>query len=90
MVAWATGSKGHSKAYEMQELLRRFCETCSLYDIDTTLTHQPGLKLDRPDQISRGAAMEEPRVRLRAATFEAAERRRSRPRWSSASLTGAC
>ena len=29
MVAWATGAKGHSKAAEMQELLRRLCERCA-------------------------------------------------------------
>ena len=68
-VAWATGSKGHSKAPEMQELLRRLCEGCARNAIDLSLTHQPGLKLDRPDQISRGSPMEEPRVRLRAEAY---------------------
>jgi hypothetical protein len=53
MVAWATGAKGHSKAAEMQELLRRLCERCARHEIELTLTHQPGAKLDRPDLPSR-------------------------------------
>ena len=69
MVAWATGAKGHSKAAEMQELLRRLCERCARHEIELTLTHQPGAKLDRPDQVSRGTAVEEPRVRLNAGLF---------------------
>ena len=70
-VAWATGSSGHSKAAEMQELLRRLCEACARYEIELSLTHQPGVKLDRPDQVSRGAAAEEPRARLCRGLFEA-------------------
>ena len=74
-VAWATGSSGHSKAAEMQELLRRLCETCARYEIELSLTHQPGVKLDRPDQVSRGSAAEEPRARLRRDLFEAVSAR---------------
>ena len=70
-VAWATGTSGHSKAAEMQELLRRMCEACARYEIELSLTHQPGVKLDRPDQVSRGSAAEEPRARLRRGLFEA-------------------
>ena len=69
-VAWATGSSGHSKAFEMQELLRRLCETCARYEIELGLTHQPGVKLDRPDQVSRGSAAEEPRARLTRSLFD--------------------
>lgn len=69
-VAWATGTSGHSKAAEMQELLRRLCETCARHDIELSLTHQPGVKLDRPDQVSRGSAAEEPRARLCRGLFE--------------------
>jgi len=69
-VAWATGSSGHSKAAEMQELLRRLCEACARFEIELGLTHQPGVKLDRPDQVSRGSAAEEPRARLCRALFE--------------------
>jgi hypothetical protein len=47
----------------MQELLRRLCETCARYEIELSLTHQPGVKLDRPDQVSRGSAAEEPVTR---------------------------
>ena len=36
-----------------------------------TLTHTPGAVLDRPDQVSRGAAMEEPRARLNEPFFSA-------------------
>ena len=75
MVARATGAKGHSKAAEMQELLRRLCEACARFEIVLSLTHQPGLKLDRPDQISRGASMEEPRIRLSGPAFEPWEAR---------------
>ena len=75
MVARATGSKGHSKAFEMQELLRRLIEACARFDITLSLTHQPGLKLDRPDQISRGAPMEEPRIRLTNSAFEPLDQR---------------
>ena len=71
MVAWATGAKGHSKAAEVQELLRRLCERCARHEIELTLTHQPGAKLDRPDQVSRGTAVEEPRVRLEVGLFQA-------------------
>lgn len=74
MVAWATGSRGHSKAPDMQELLRRLCERAARWRIDMTLTHQPGAKLDRPDQVSRGSAVEEPRVRLNAEIFKTIER----------------
>ena len=74
MVTWATGRKGHSKAFEMQELLRRLCERCAVNGIVLTLTHQPGLKLDRPDQVSRGAAAEEPRIRLRRREFSTLSR----------------
>ena len=74
MVAWTTGSSGHSKAAEMQELLRRLCERCARLEIEMTLTHQPGAKLDRPDQVSRGTAVEEPRVRLNAELYRALAR----------------
>ena len=74
MLIWTTGSSGHSKAAEMQELLRRLCERCARLEIEMTLTHQPGAKLDRPDQVSRGTAVEEPRVRLNAGLYSALAR----------------
>ena len=73
MATWSTASRGRSKARDMQELLRRLFELCSRHGIRLTLTHTPGAVLDRPDQVSRGSAMEEPRARLKSGFFEALE-----------------
>ena len=48
---------------------------CERHDIRLKLTHTPGLKLDRPDQTSRGDPIEEPRVRLKRREYELLERR---------------
>ena len=62
MVARSTGAALHSKAEDMQELLRRLYEACNEHEISLSLTHTPGERLDRPDQLSRGSAPEEPRA----------------------------
>ena len=75
MAAKGAASKRASKAKDMQELVRRLVCLCEQFDITLRLTHTPGLKLDRPDQTSRGDPVEEPRLRLRRPFFSAVERR---------------
>ena len=64
-----------SKAHDSQELVRRLVELIERYDLEVRFTHTPGVKLDRPDQTSRGDPIEEPRVRLPSADYELLERR---------------
>ena len=70
MSARGAAEKMHSKAADMQELVRRLLAAASRYDITLRFTHTPGVKLLRPDQTSRGDPVEEPRVRFRADAFE--------------------
>ena len=69
MTAYEVGRRSRARVAAMQELVRRLVDCCELYDIELALTHTPGVKLDRPDQTSRGDAVEEPRQRLGAQLF---------------------
>ena len=62
-----------SKSEDMQELVRRLVELADRHDIWLRPVHTPGAMLHRPDQTSRGAAVEEPRVRVRREVFQALE-----------------
>ena len=64
-----------SKSEEMQELVRRLLRTAAKHGFTVRVTHTPGEKLDRPDQTSRGDAVEEPRFRLRKDIFNAVSSR---------------
>ena len=64
-----------SKSEEMQELVRRLLRAAARHSFTVRVTHTPGEKLDRPDQTSRGDAVEEPRFRLRKEIFEAVSSR---------------
>ena len=57
----------------MQELVRRLVELAARHTLWLRPVHTPGAMLHRPDQTSRGAAVEEPRVRLRRSFFKALE-----------------
>ena len=72
MAAYGAARKLSSKSEDMQELVRRLLEASEKYGFELKVTHTPGEKLDRPDQTSRGDAVEEPRARLSAALFERA------------------
>ena len=63
-----------SKAEDMQELVLRLVSLAAKHNLLLRPVHTPGAMLDRPDQTSRGAALEEPRVRFRASFFKALER----------------
>ena len=63
MAAMGAASKLSSKSEDMQELVRRLLELAEQFEITIRLTHTPGVKLDRPDQTSRGDPAEEPRAR---------------------------
>ena len=69
MTVYEVGRRSRARVAAMQELVRRLVDCCELYDIELALTHTPGVKLDRPDQTSRGDAVEEPRQRLGAQLF---------------------
>ena len=69
MTAYEVGRRRRARVAAMQELVRRLVDTCEIHDIELALTHTPGVKLDRPDQTSRGDAVEEPRQRLGAELF---------------------
>ena len=69
MVAYEVGRRSRARVAAMQELVRRLVDCCERHDIELALTHTPGVKLDRPDQTSRGDAVEEPRQRLGAQLF---------------------
>lgn len=60
----AAAGNESSKAEDSQELVRRLVELAEEHELTVRLTHTPGVKLDRPDQTSRGDPMEEPRARL--------------------------
>jgi hypothetical protein len=70
MAAKGAAVKLSSKAVDMQELVRRLLRLSERYGFVIRVTHTPGSKLDRPDQTSRGDAVEEPRFRLREDIFE--------------------
>jgi hypothetical protein len=70
MAARGAAVKLSSKAVDMQELVRRLLRLSERYGFVIRVTHTPGSKLDRPDQTSRGDAVEEPRFRLREDIFE--------------------
>ena len=70
MAAAGAASKLSSKAADMQELVRRLLRLSEVHGFYVRITHTPGEKLDRPDQTSRGDAIEEPRARLRRELFE--------------------
>ena len=44
-------------------------EAAEKHGITIRFTHTPGIKLDRPDQTSRGDPVEEPRVRFNAESY---------------------
>ena len=73
MAAKGSAARRSSRAADMQELVRRLVRLCERHDIRLKLTHTPGLKLDRPDQISRGDPVEEPRQRVTREVFAALE-----------------
>ena len=69
MAAKGATAKGSSKSADMQELLRRLLRLGERFGFTVRVTHTPGSKLDRPDQTSRGDAIEEPRIRLRESWY---------------------
>ena len=66
-------SKLYSKAEDMQELVRRIVELSARHHLTIRPVHTPGAMLHRPDQTSRGAAVEEPRCRFRKEEFRVLE-----------------
>ena len=64
-----------SRAADMQELVRSLVELLEYWQITFRACHTPGKLLNRPDQVSRGEAVEEPRVRLRRNEFKILEQR---------------
>ena len=52
-----------------------WCKAAERFGFRIRVMHTPGEKLDRPDQTSRGDAVEEPRARLRASVFRDIEER---------------
>ena len=75
MAAKGATRKMASKAADMQELVRRLYRAAERFGFRIRVMHTPGEKLDRPDQTSRGDAVEEPRARLRASVFRDIEAR---------------
>jgi hypothetical protein len=69
MAAKGAASKLSSKSSDMQELVRRLMRLGERHGFTLRVTHTPGSKLDRPDQTSRGDAVEESRFRLREMEF---------------------
>ena len=69
MAARGAAGKLSSKADDMQELVRRLMRLSEIHGFTLRVTHTPGEKLDRPDQTSRGDAIEESRFRLRGSEF---------------------
>ena len=69
MAAKGASSKLSSKSADMQELVRRLMRLSEKHEFTLRVTHTPGSKLDRPDQTSRGDAVEESRFRLREGEF---------------------
>ena len=68
-------TKWSSKSPGMQELVRRLFDACERWSIVPRFCHTPGVLLHRPDQTSRGDAVEEPRARLNSREFERVVRR---------------
>ena len=64
-----------SHACDMQELVRRAVALAQRHGVVLRSVHTSGTMLHRPDQTSRGAAVEEPRVRVRAQLFAQLEGR---------------
>ena len=60
---------------DSQELVRRLAEAGQRHGFRIRSTHCPGEMLNRPDQTSRGVAVEEPRLRVRPQEFVALEGR---------------
>ena len=75
MAAKGAVTKMASKAEDMQELIRRLLRASERWGFKVRVTHTPGEKLDRPDQTSRGDAVEEPRARWSERTFKSVEAR---------------
>ena len=75
MAAKGAVSKMASKAADMQELIRRLLRLAERHGFTVRVTHTPGVKLERPDQTSRGDPVEEPRARVVESLFRDAERR---------------
>ena len=75
MAAKGATRKMASKAADMQELVRRLYRAAEKFGFSIRVMHTPGEKLDRPDQTSRGDAVEEPRARLRTSVFRDIEKR---------------
>jgi hypothetical protein len=71
----AAAENESSKAEDSQELVRRLVELAELHEIVVRFTHTPGVKLDRPDQTSRGDPIEEARVRVRRREYRALDGR---------------
>jgi len=71
----AAAEKESSRAEDSQELVRRLVEAIERFDLTVRFTHTPGVKLDRPDQTSRGDPIEEPRARLTRGAFALLEGR---------------
>ena len=67
--------KMRCKTEDGQELVRRIHSLAQQHGFFIRSVHTPGVMLIRPDQTSRGAAPEEPRVRLARSEFSALERR---------------
>jgi hypothetical protein len=68
-------SKMRCKAEDGQELIRRIHALAAKHSFFIRSVHTPGVMLVRPDQTSRGAAPEEPRLRLTRGAFHLLERR---------------
>ena len=75
MAACGASRKLSSKSADMQELVRRLLQLSERHGFELRVTHTPGAKLDRPDQTSRGDAVEEPKARLNQPLFGEAEAR---------------
>ena len=75
MAARGAAANMASKSAEMQELVRRLLRASARHGFTVRVTHTPGEKLDRPDQTSRGDAVEEPRFRVRRSVFKSVESR---------------
>lgn len=71
----AAAENASSKAEDSQELVRRLVELTEQFMLTVRFTHTPGVKLDRPDQTSRGDPIEEPMVRLKRSEYNLIERR---------------
>ena len=75
MAARGAASKLASKAADMQELVRRLLELSERHGFEVKVTHTPGVKLERPDQTSRGDPVEESRTRVGRDLFDQIEAR---------------